>query len=470
MWTFDGTFPGPTIRVASSVAGGHGDGPVRVRFTNDLPAAAGAITVHNHGGHSTQSNDGQPDSYLIPTGGARTYTYGLTEDGRPERAAFQWYHDHRMNETARNVWMGLAGMFIIDDEQEQALHLPSARYDVPLMIVDRDFTAGNQLADHYPAGGPAGAAPPPTDAVAGDHVLVNGAYRPHLDVGARRYRLRLLDAANSSLYDLFVAAPDEADPTAAGTPVAAKMIATESGLVRASHTVSDVSLAPAERQEIVVDFGDAWQQALRLCLTGDPYHPADRTYDECAARPLALGLWRKGDGGAADEMIMQFRIHPDINGDGIYDGDQDRSVPSALRPAPALTAPAHPNHTWTFGRGTGPGGAPAWAINGKLFDPNRVDAKIPLGVTQRWRFIGAGGATHVVHLHDTNFFILSRNGHPPTGADAAGLKESFVLHSGDTVDIALRFTDNTGRFMLHCHILEHEDNGMMTQFRVYKPQ
>ena len=157
MWTYGGTFPGPTIRRPAGQR-------TEVTFHHELPPSVGELTVHLHGGHNRTQFDGQPggltashatsfycdiprglsprqsgNDVLIEPGGRRTYVYDLIEDGRPERAAFQWYHDHRLDHTARNVWHGLAGMWIVDDEFEAGLPLPSGERDLPLMLVDRSF-------------------------------------------------------------------------------------------------------------------------------------------------------------------------------------------------------------------------------------------------------------------------------------------------------------------------------------------
>ena len=134
MWTYNGTFPGPTIRRPAGQT-------TTVTLVNNLPATAGELTLHNHGNHSTSENDGQPDAFLAaPGGGSVTYTYTGTEAGGNERGAFQWYHDHRMDVTGRNVWMGLAGMYIIDDPADPQT-LPKGEFDVPLLIADRSFDA-----------------------------------------------------------------------------------------------------------------------------------------------------------------------------------------------------------------------------------------------------------------------------------------------------------------------------------------
>src|SRR5438874_3037927 len=136
LWTYGGTYPGLTIRRPSGQA-------TNVTFTNNLDPGAGELTVHNHGNHSSPENDGQTDDFLIPTGTSRTYTYTGLEDGANKRGTMLFYHDHRMDVTSRNVWMGLAGLYIIDDPADPAT-LPSGSFDLPLAIADRQFDANNQ--------------------------------------------------------------------------------------------------------------------------------------------------------------------------------------------------------------------------------------------------------------------------------------------------------------------------------------
>ena len=184
MWTYNGTFPGPTIRRPAGQA-------TTVTLVNRLPGAAGEITLHNHGNHSSSASDGQPDEFLAaPGGGSVTYMYTGRDDGGNERGAFQWYHDHRMDVTGRNVWMGLAGMYIIDDPADPQT-LPKGEFDVPLLIADRSFDANNQLTYKLDRNG-----------IAGNRILVHGVAQPYLAVGDRKYRLRILNASNFRTYDL----------------------------------------------------------------------------------------------------------------------------------------------------------------------------------------------------------------------------------------------------------------------------
>ena len=397
MWTYNGTFPGPTIRRPTGQT-------TTVTLVNNLPIAAGELTLHNHGNHSTAENDGQPDDFLAaPNGGSVNYAYTGTEAGANERGAFQWYHDHRMDVTGRNVWMGLAGMYIIDDPADPQT-LPKGEFDVPLLVADRSLGANNQLAYTFNAVG-----------VTGNRILVNGVPQPYFNVGDRKYRLRILNASNSRSYDFTL-----------GNGQSFIQIGTESGLLPAPVKRSHILLGPAERVEVVVDFARKLGQRIVL------------------QNVAADGSLRQ---------VMQFRVTRDLA--------DNSSVPATLRPLPALDATSAVTRTFEFGRNRFSG---AWTINGQTFDPNRIDASPRLGTTETWIFTNKSGSNHIVHIHDVDQQLVSRNG--VAARPYERMKESWNLGIGETIVLKLKFTDNLGRFVFHCHILEHEDAAMMAQLEV----
>ena len=438
MWTYDGTFPGPTIRRPAGQA-------TDVRFRHRLPNSAGELTVHLHGGHNRAEHDGQPggltakqprsaycdispslsakeagNDLLIAPGEARTYTYELIEDGEPERAAFQWYHDHRLDNTARNVWRGLAGMWIIDDDFDGGLPLPKGGRDLPLMITDRSFNGKNQLTNPF-----GGVAHPPDDGVTGNHVLVNGAYLPHHQVSARRHRLRVLNASHFRAYNL--ALSNRAPMTQIGT---------EAGLMPEPIERRNVLVGPGERVELVIDFGEFPHTDIELVST-------------------ARKDGQNGRGSRAFEgPLMQFRVgrrRPDST-----------SVPAELRPLPdwVAGAPAVPQKTWTAGiQGF------RWVINGETYDPSYVEHSPVIDTTETWRLVNATSTAHLMHLHHTDWYMLARNGESPRRWERC-LKETFFLDPFDEVVVAGHFSDYTGKYVVHCHMLDHEDHGLMSQFEV----
>jgi FtsP/CotA-like multicopper oxidase with cupredoxin domain len=441
MWTYGGSFPGPTIRRPAGQR-------TRVTFRHRLPPSAGELTVHLHGGHNTSADDGQPggltaaqprsaycvisprlsaresgNDLLIAPGAQRTYTYDLVEDGGPERAALQWYHDHRLDRTALNVWRGLAGMWILDDDVDAALPLPRGERDIPLMITDRAFDRHNRLTD--PFGSFAHA---PNDGVTGRYVLVNGAHLPHHRVAGQRYRLRVLNASNFRSYNLELS-----------NGCAMVQIATESGLMPAPIKRRRVLLGPGERAELIVDFRPSAGERVELRSVLRRHGP-----DKLGSRPYVGPL-------------MEFRV-------GKRRPDSTR-VPRKLRPLPSWAANASrtPSHRWVVSIGGGL--RPAWLINGRTFDPAYADAFPALGTTQTWELHNRTAVAHLLHLHNTDWYMLSRNGRAPAPWEAC-LKETFFLDPGDRVVVAGHFSDHLGKFVVHCHMIDHEDHGLMSQFEV----
>ena len=368
----------------------------RVTFHHELPEKAGELSVHLHGGHNATQFDGQPgglterqptslfcriprglsakesgNDLLLEPGGRKTYVYELIEDGRPERAAFQWYHDHRLDRTAPHSWRGLAGMWIVDDELDSSLPLPSGDHDLPLMIADRTFDRHNQLTDPFTN------RRPPADGILGESILVNGAYMPHHWVSARRYRLRILNVSAFRSYDLHLSN---------GAPMI--QIATDSGLMPKPIRRREILLGPAERVEVIVDFAGAAGDSVEL----------RSTRRHSGRNPAGARSY----GGA----LMQFRVGGDRR------PDRTR-VPGHLRPLPEWTdkAKRKPDHRWTITIG----GLikTTWRLNGRTFNPAYADAFPRLGTTESWEIHNRTNVAHVMHLHHTDWYLLERNGKPP---------------------------------------------------------
>jgi len=416
IWGFQGSFPGPTIE---AWAGRQ----TRLRVTNALPRSAGSISVHLHGGHHAPKDDGQATHYLISPGRNRTYTYPFTYGAQPERAATLWYHDHRHRVTGRNIWRGLAGMLLLRDRFESRLPLPRGAYEIPLMLTDRSFDKRNRMA--YPESAHAA---PPSDVATGDHVLVNGVAEPYLDVAARRYRLRIVNASNFTAYNLRLA-----------NGRSMVQIGTGQGLLPHPVEMEEILLGPSQRVDLIVSFRGLLGK--RVVLESIPRSPADH-----------------GTGTPAVK-VMQFRVTHHAN-------DSTR-VPDKLRPLPrwAKRAPSIPGASWAFGLGADASGGTAWTINGRTFDHDRVDATVPRGSIQTWQITNTSSVTHYVHMHGFPFVLLKRNGADPQAWEA-GLDDTFRVDPGDHLLVAAKFPDYLGRYVIHCHMLEHEDHGMMAQFEV----
>jgi spore coat protein A, manganese oxidase len=444
LWTFGGSFPGQTAR--------RGAGrPTKVTFHHELPESAGELSIHLHGGHNRTQFDGQPggltkrqpisyfcriprglsakesgNDLLLEPGGSKTYVYDLVEDGRPERASFQWYHDHRLDRTAPNVWKGLAGMFIVEDEFEQSLPLPEGERDLPLMIGDRSFDRHNQLTDPFTD------RRPPNDGILGEAVLVNGAYMPHHPVSPCRYRLRLLNVSSFRSYNLQLSN---------GAPMV--QIATESGLMPKPIRRREILLGPGERVEVIVDFAGMAGESVEL--RSSKRHPGRN----------AVGA--RTYGGA----LMQFRV-------GTSRVTDRAKVPRQLRPLPEWTRKVkhEPDSRWEIT--IGGFFKPTWRINGRTFNPARSEAFPRLGTTETWEIVNRTAVAHVMHLHHSDWLLLERDGKPPPPWENC-LKETFFVFPNEKILLAGHFADHAGKFVIHCHMLDHEDHGLMSQFQVVRP-
>jgi FtsP/CotA-like multicopper oxidase with cupredoxin domain len=430
VWTYEGSFPGPTLVSRSGRR-------TVVRHQNELPKP---VVVHLHGGHTPHDSDGYPGDEILPMGshgsggmpgmpgmaampgepahGSRTYTYPLDQ-----RAATLWYHDHRMGFTGASVWRGLAGFHLVHDAEEEALPLPKGDRDLPLMITDRSFAADGSL--RYPLVDPGlekfGVTAPYMNGVLGDVILVNGAPWPVHGVDRLRYRLRLLNASNARRYRL---ALDPPPPGGKGLV----QIGGDGGLLAAPIAHDEIDIAPAERFDVVVDFS-RYRPGTRVRLVN-----------------------RLGSGSAAE--VMRF----DLSGTS-RTPTEDATVPAWLSTVVALDPRrAAVTRTFLFQKQGGSGG---WTINGQEYDPARPLARPRLGDTEIWRFVT--DFHHPIHLHLAHFQVLARNGKAPGPYDH-GWKDTIDLRPAESAEIVTRFTDYPGRFVFHCHNLEHEDMAMMADF------
>lgn len=427
MWTYDGSYPGPTIMRPAGK-------DTKVTFVDRLPKSDGAFTVHYHGDHHSSANDGRPTTHLIGHGKQRTYDYPGIDNGRPEPAAFNFYHDHRMGFTTRNNWMGLQGMFITTDAKSRQLRLPSGKFDVPLMISERSFTSDNQLVRNFPAHPSmvtTGSKAPPGDGTVGNQILADGRFAPYLNVSTHRYRLRLLNTAPFTSYNFQLSD---------GKPFV--QVGTGDGLLPKPVVRQSILLGPAQRADVIVDFHrELHKKVLLESVPRDDNPPP-------------------GSVGSPSAAIMQFRVTQKASSDSTR-------IPSTLVSPPAINPPKKATAAWTIGLKGDPSTGSVWTINGKSFDPNRADLKVPLGSTQTWILRNSSPITHYFHLHEELWHTISRDGKKPPPWER-GLEDTWKLDPGETVKVAAKFTDYTGLFMLHCHMLDHEDHGLMGQFDVVR--
>lgn len=408
--SYDGCFPGPTV-----VSRRGRTTTVTHRNELDVPTV-----VHLHGGHTPADSDGYPTDLLLPAGhsghamhgslahGSRDYVYPCDQP-----AATLWYHDHRMDFTGPQVYRGLAGFHLVHDDEEDALPLPRGHRDIPLMITDRAFDEDGALL--YPARGhdEPGVLDDFAEGVLGDVILVNGKPWPVLEVETARYRLRILNASNARRYRL------------TGLPFV--QIGSDGGLLERPVEHSELLVAPGERFDVIVDFTET--------------------------APGTEILVHNGLGSGSTSAVMQFRVTRRVR--------DDSALPAVLTQFERLDpAKAARTREWRFSRGRHHGER-MWLVNGLPFDPLRADATVRLGELEIWRI--STDLHHPVHVHLNQFQVVSREDSAPDPLDA-GWKDTVNLGPSDHVEVAVRFTDHAGRFMLHCHALEHEDMAMMAAF------
>ncbi len=402
IWGFDGIAPGPTIRARRGRR-------VVLRHTNRLPVPT---VVHLHGGATPPDSDGFPTDAIAP-GEARTYVYP-----NEQPAATLWYHDHSMHRTGRNIYMGLAGLYLLHDEEEDALHLPGGDYDVPLLIQERSLHADGRL--RYDSDRQLGAL--------GDVVLVNGVPWPRMPVCARKYRFRIVNGANATVLRLALSS---------GRPLV--QIATDTGLLPEPIEHESIAVAMSERVEVVIDFAQypVGSRVLLRNLMADGPRDDIMCFDVvCAER---------------DPALLPRRL----------------STVDRIPVAAAATT-----REFVFAAGGGESFRPEshWTINGLDFDANRAIAAPRLGNVEVWRFVnrrrfGIIGMVHPVHVHLVRFQIVDRNGRAP-GAHEMGWKDTVAVPPGEDARIIARFEGYRGRYLIHCHNLEHEDHDMMARYDV----
>jgi suppressor of ftsI len=364
-----------------------------------------ASTVHWHGMRLPAAMDGGPHQMIAP---GATWAPSWRID---QPAATSWYHPHPHGDTALHVYRGLAGVFLIDDPQAAALALPS-RYgidDVPLVLQDKSFDDDGALAEDSK----------PTWGLMGDHIVVNGTYGPHFAVTTSLVRFRIINGSNARVYQLgFV------------DNRRFHVIATDAGLLEAPVEVDRLHLSPGERAEIVVPFAAGEQVVMRSFAGADGL--GEGTYD---LLKLVAGA--------------QLTASP--------------ALPARLAASAAIALPADPRVRRFRLSGQS-------KINGQEMDLSRIDEVVPAGAREIWEIENIVYA-HNFHIHEVAFQVLSVDGKPPA-AYATGLKDTVFVPGKSTVRLAVEFgrhVDPVTPYMYHCHILRHEDAGMMGQFVIVEP-
>lgn len=470
VWGYNGLFPGPTFEVRRNE-------PILVKWKNELPfehllpvdrTIHGAepdkpsvrTVVHLHEGRVSPENDGHPEAWFTrdfenvgPKFVHEVYFYPNCQ-----RPATLWYHDHTLGITRLNVYAGLAGFYLLRDEEEEELNLPSGKFEIPLVIQDRSFYPNGELfyptqPGHEPP--PAPQPPPPIDPTLpnpsivpeffGNTILVNGKVWPFLEVEPRKYRFRILNGSNARFYRISLSSPN-LDFT---------LIGTEGGLLEKKiENVSQIILAPAERVDVIVDFSN--HKGQNIILTNDANAP-----------------FPDGNPPSPDlSQIMQFRVKQKLSKPDKSKVPENLNCLERLVPSDAVTVRKNVlvESTDEFGRLKN-------LLNNLDWDHLPITETPYNGTIEIWELYNTTPDTHPIHLHLVTFQILSRatftgdpNNNPvigpplPLDPSEKGWKDTVRANPGEVTRIIARFGPFTGIYPWHCHILEHEDHEMMRSF------
>lgn len=433
-WGYEGTSPGPTIETRSGE-------PILVEWVNQLPAThllpidhtihgAGReiadvrVVAHLHGAKAPPESDGYPEAWFAP-GKSAMYHYPNQQD-----AAMLWYHDHALGITRLNIYAGLLGAYFIRDSFEDSLGLPRGRYEIPLILCDRFFDSQGQL--YYPV------SPDPESPwvpeVFGDAALVNGKLFPYLEVEACKYRFRLLNGSNARFFSLSFS-----------NGLQFHQIGTDLGLLPAPVPLRRLDIAPAERADLIVDFAGHAGENFQLLSTVLP--------------------------------VLQFRV-------ARRPARESGGLPATLRPVPKIPeSAAVQTRLLTLGEKDDKAGNPMTMLLDNKHWSMPVTETPKLNSAEIWSFANFTDDSHPVHLHLVRFQILDRQSFEPeeyykqgkivslanavpAAPNEAGWKDTVQAHSRMVTRIIARFEGFTGRYVWHCHILEHEDNEMMRPYDV----
>jgi spore coat protein A len=475
MWSYGPTPLGPIVEARSN----H---PLQIEWINHLPTqhflpidhslhGCGRdipdvrAVVHVHGAKAPSRDDGYPTDWFV-SGKSRTCHYPLQQD-----AATLWYHDHAMGLNRLNTYAGMVGLFLIRDEAEAALNLPAGPYEVPLVLYDRNFTADGQL--FYASSGIPNH--PWVPEFTGDGILLNGKLRPFFDVEPRLYRFRVLNASNSRFFGLSL---DNKQPLI--------QIGSDQGLLASPTGLKSLNLAPAERADLLIDFSQLAGHTLHLrtgaldilqfrvakASSSAPSSGAPSSAATTPGAPFMQSHRMSGPSRASANLLP-----PPATG-------TTPQIPKTLRSIPRTPeASATRTRTITLDEYQDGIGNPMIMLLNRKHWHDPVTETPTLNTTEIWEFVNLTEDTHPMHLHLVRFQILDRRvfdtfayqtaphprfrgpAQPPT-ANELGWKDVVQCPPGMITRIIARFEGYPGKYLYHCHVLEHEANDMMRPFEV----
>jgi FtsP/CotA-like multicopper oxidase with cupredoxin domain len=409
VWALNGQVPSPLLRVR------RGD-PFQVEMVNQLPQD---LILHWHGLTPPADMDGHPRFAVGPGG---RYRYNFTVG---DRAGTYWYHSHTHHRTAEQTFRGIAGMLIVEDDAER-IELPSGEREIPLLLQDRRVDGGG--VPFYDAAGPAMMA-----GYMGPVPFVNGVRRPFVEVDSARIRLRILNGSNARIFRLTM---DNGSPF--------HLLGNDGGFLERPYALEAIDVAPAERVDLLIDLR-ALSVGQRAMLRSNAF-----------TIPGGMGFMGGANLQGNPLDLLEFRVTRSVA--------DSAPLPATLPPLPPSPQPGDARRERTF-RFTSQ--MMEHRINGRIFEMDRIDERIPFDETEIWSFVNDSGMPHPVHLHATHFRVLSRSGgRNQVFPWETGRKDTVLILPSETVRVAVRFTAQRGLFLLHCHNLEHEDMGMMANLLV----
>ena len=434
------------LRVVNPVLKMRTGTPVRLKFWNALEETS---IIHWHGLKVDSNNDGHP--HYAVAGGA-TYDYHFTV---ANRASTYWYHPHPHHLTGKQVYRGLAGLFIVEDDEEfalqKALELSFGATDVPLIIQDRRFDGDGRLVF----------APTRDERLQGhlgNEILVNLTPRPFFRAATRIHRFRILNGSNARIYRLAFRHGEH--------PLEFQVIGGDGGLLDRPRAVTEAFLSPSERLDVLLDLraasvGDA---IMLASLPFDPMHHESGTAKHAHADHAAHGMLADG----AEAEIMSILVSRKTA--------YDRAVPQVLSRMGPVPQTSEKPRIITLDQRNG-----VWRINGTTYSHSATPIVVKRGTTEIWEVRNAAASMpHPMHIHGVQFCVISREGSPEQvrrlAQDKAGLtvtdlgwKDTVLSWPGETVRIVTDFSHpflGDQVYMVHCHNLEHEDGGMMVNLKV----
>jgi len=469
LWGYEGEWPGPTFEAMRGVqveVEWHNDLPRRHLFPIDTqlppcrpPAPAVRTVPHLHGSRTPSFSDGLPENWFTP---GRSVVFHYPNE---QRAAALWYHDHAGGITRLNRVAGLAGFYLLRDSQELGMNLPSGESEIPLMLQDRIVDAHGQLV-YQPTQDDGSLAPSGLwgPQFFGDLPVVNGAAWPFLEVEPRRYRFRVLNAANSRFFNLYLNLAKS--PTDIPHLVHFHQIGSDGGLLAAPVELQQLLLAPAERVDLIVNFAGLEGRTVTLSNNAATPYPG---WNALYAQYPSL------------TQLMQFRVSRRCTS-----GVRAFSMPSAislprLRPDQAVRTRTLVLSDQMNAKGL----SVRMLIDDKGYEDPTTEFPA-LGSVEQWRFINTTDDAHPMHLHLVQFQILERRGYDygvfalhgklefsgeprPPAPNENGWKDTAVVNPREVLTILIPFLGFSRKFLFHCHLAEHADNNMMRPFVVIAP-